>query len=308
MGANIGTTITSTIVSLGFINKKKEFRRAVAAGTYHDFFNILTVIVLFPLEYYYGFLSSVSTLIANSFFTPVLKPVENSVSHFWFGFGPLIDFLVNNTPSALLLIFAALALLFFSILIFRKLISDVLRAKSPETFSRFFFKNPLKSFTWGLLTTAAIRSSTVTTSVVVPIVAKRVVSLKLAAPFIMGANMGTTITAFIAATLNSNTSGGITIAIAHLLFNFTGVLLFFPIRVLRKLPIELASYLGKLTLKYRLVGFVYILVTFFFIPFALIFLNQDPIESPDAKPKQPADSTRHTVSFHAPIPRTNTGE
>src|SRR5688572_32986229 len=33
MGANVGTTITSTIVSLGFINKKKEFRRAVAAGT-----------------------------------------------------------------------------------------------------------------------------------------------------------------------------------------------------------------------------------------------------------------------------------
>jgi solute carrier family 34 (sodium-dependent phosphate cotransporter) len=52
MGANIGTTITSTIVSLGFISKKKEFRRAVAAGTYHDFFNILTTIALFPLEYY----------------------------------------------------------------------------------------------------------------------------------------------------------------------------------------------------------------------------------------------------------------
>jgi sodium-dependent phosphate cotransporter len=56
MGANIGTTITSTIVSLGFITKKKEFRRAVAAGTYHDFFNILTTVILFPLEYYFGFL------------------------------------------------------------------------------------------------------------------------------------------------------------------------------------------------------------------------------------------------------------
>ena len=51
MGANIGTTITSTIVSLGFINRKKEFRRAVAAGTYHDFFNILTALLLFPLQY-----------------------------------------------------------------------------------------------------------------------------------------------------------------------------------------------------------------------------------------------------------------
>jgi len=81
MGANVGTTITSTIVSLGFINKKKEFRRAVAAGTYHDFFNILTVIVLFPLEYYYEFLSTVSSNIANYFFTTSAGQVQNKVTH-----------------------------------------------------------------------------------------------------------------------------------------------------------------------------------------------------------------------------------
>ncbi len=96
MGANIGTTITSTIVSLGFISKKKEFRRAVAAGTYHDFFNILTAAILFPLEYYYGFLSSISVWIADLFFSPVFKPTENTVSHFWFGFAPIIDFLLRK--------------------------------------------------------------------------------------------------------------------------------------------------------------------------------------------------------------------
>ena len=42
LGANVGTTITSTIVSMSYISKQKEFRRAVAAGTSHDFFNILT--------------------------------------------------------------------------------------------------------------------------------------------------------------------------------------------------------------------------------------------------------------------------
>src|SRR5882757_8823707 len=68
MGANVGTTITSTIVSLGFISKKKEFRRAVAAGTYHNFFNLLTVVILFPLEYYFHFLSHLSQEIANAFF------------------------------------------------------------------------------------------------------------------------------------------------------------------------------------------------------------------------------------------------
>jgi sodium-dependent phosphate cotransporter len=275
MGANVGTTITSTIVSLGFINKRKEFRRAVAAGTYHDFFNILTVVILFPLEYYYGFMSGVSEKIAHYFFTPVIGPVENKISHFWSGFTPIIEFLATHISNGFILAVLSFALLFTSILLFRKLISNLLLVNSPERFSRFFFKNEFKSFLWGLGITAAIRSSTITTSLVVPIVAKKIVSLKKAAPFIIGANIGTTVTAFIAVTLNSNTTGAISIAIAHFLFNFIGFLIFFPIPFLRKIPIKLASELGRLTLKYRLVGLVYILMTFFFIPFSLIYLNQD---------------------------------
>jgi sodium-dependent phosphate cotransporter len=279
MGANIGTTITSTIVALGFINRRKEFKRAVAAGTYHDFFNILTTVVLFPLEYYYGFLSGISEWLAQRFFTPAAHPVEEAIKPAGSIFGPLVRPLLELIPSPFVLALLAVIMLFCSILIFRKLISDLLKAKSPEVFSRFFFKNQLKSFGWGLLTTAAIRSSTITTSVVVPIVAKKIATLRQAAPFIMGANVGTTITAFIAAALNANTSSAISIAIAHFLFNFIGVLLFFPIPVLRRLPMELASGLGKLTLKYRLVGFVYLLLTFFFIPFSLIYFNRDATES-----------------------------
>ena len=310
MGANIGTTITSTIVSLGFISKKKEFQRAVAAGTYHDFFNILTAIILFPLEYYYGFLSSISVWIADLFFSPLNKPTQNIVSHFWSGFAPIIDFLLTKINSPFLLAIVALVLLFSSILIFRRLISDLLAAKSPELFSRFFFKNQLKSFGWGLVTTAAIRSSTITTSVVVPIVAKKIATLKDAAPFIMGANIGTTITAFIAAALNSNTSSAVSIAIAHFLFNFIGVLLFFPVPVLRKLPLELANGLGKLTLKYRLAGFVYILTVFFFVPFTLIYFNQDSIQTLDLTYQQ-IDSKGNTSRYRMVArmnTRTHTGE
>jgi sodium-dependent phosphate cotransporter len=145
---------------------------------------------------------------------------------------------------------------------------------SPERFGRFFFKSQFKSFLWGLGITAAIRSSTITTSLVVPLVAKKIVAMKKAAPFIMGANVGTTITAFIAVTLNSNTADAISIAIVHFLFNFLGVLIFFPIPILRKLPVELADGLGALTLRYRIAGLIYILLTFFIIPFSLIYFNQ----------------------------------
>lgn len=278
MGANVGTTITSTIVSMGFINKKKDFRRAVTAGTYDGFFNILIVIILFPLEYYYGFLSNISLWIAGYFFSPSSAPVETTFAAKWSLFGSVTDFLLTIIPSGFLLALLSFVLLFTSILLFRKLISDLLLAGSPERFSRFFFKNAWKSFFWGMVTTAAIRSSTITISVVVPIVAQKIVSLRKAAPFILGANIGTTITAFIAAFLNVNTSTAISIAISHFLFNFIGVLIFYPIPLLRKIPLEFANRLGRLTLKYRLSGFVYILLAFFFIPFSLIYLNKDSVE------------------------------
>jgi sodium-dependent phosphate cotransporter len=98
----------------------------------------------------------------------------------------------------------------------------------------------------------------------------------LALPFILGANIGTTITAFIAAMFNSNAA--ISIAIAHFLFNAIGVLIFFPIPYVKELPIRLASWLGRLTLRYRLAGFLYLLLTFFFIPFSLIYLNKDAVK------------------------------
>jgi sodium-dependent phosphate cotransporter len=111
---------------------------------------------------------------------------------------------------------------------------------------------------------------------VVPLVAKKVVKLKAATPFILGANIGTTITAFIASSFNSNAA--ISIALAHFLFNLIGVLIFLPTPFVKDIPIRLANKLGRLTLRYRLVGFSYVLMTFFVVPFSLIFLSRNLVE------------------------------
>ena len=274
MGANVGTTITSTIVSLGFITRKKEFRRAVSAGTYHDFFNILTVMILFPLEYYYGFLSGVSEQIAGTFFTPSIGATSR-ISFLGGGLGLLVNSLVQLIDNGFILIILSAALLFGSILFFRRVLSAMLGLGNQSQgtgIQRFFFQSPIKSFGWGLMITAAIRSSTITTSLVVPLVAKKVIRLNQAVPFILGANIGTTITAFIAAMSNSNIA--ISIAISHFLFNFIGVVIFAAVPYVKTIPVNLAKGLGKLTIRYRLAGFVYILLTFFFIPFSLIYLNR----------------------------------
>src|SRR5688572_29862184 len=125
MGANVGTTITSTIVSMGFINKKKDFRRAVSAGTYDGFFNILVVIILFPLEYYYGTLSELSQWIASYFFSASSVPVETTFAAKWSLFGRVTDYLAAAIPSGFLVALLAFILLFTSILFFRKLISGL---------------------------------------------------------------------------------------------------------------------------------------------------------------------------------------
>ncbi len=273
MGANIGTAITSSVISLGFINKKKELKRAVSAGSYHCFFNLLTVVILFPLEYSYGFLSSLSGYISDYMFTPTHAKELTGPLHFISPFDPLIKLVFDFIANGYILMLFSFTLLVVSILVFRKLISGLLMTKSPELFSRFVFRHSIKSFWWGLLTTAAIRSSTITTSVIVPIVAKKIASLRQVAPFIMGANIGTTITAFIAASLKENTDA-VSIAIAHFLFNGIGVLIFFPVPALRKIPVELARSMGQLTLKYRFAGFAFILITFFFLPFMLLYLSQ----------------------------------
>ena len=60
MGANIGTSVTSTIVALGQSGNRNEFRRAFAAATVHDMFNFLSVLVLLPLEAIAGYLFRLS--------------------------------------------------------------------------------------------------------------------------------------------------------------------------------------------------------------------------------------------------------
>ncbi|XP_013373561.1 PREDICTED: sodium-dependent phosphate transport protein 2B [Chinchilla lanigera] len=67
MGANIGTSVTNTLVALMQAGDRNEFRRAFAGATVHDFFNWLSVLVLLPLEAISHYLERLTGLIVNSF-------------------------------------------------------------------------------------------------------------------------------------------------------------------------------------------------------------------------------------------------
>lgn len=276
MGANIGTTLTSTLVSLGFVNKRNQFRKAISAGSMHDFFNIFTVLLLFPLEYYYGTLSYLAEALTRLFSGVALSGAEPlSIGNY--SFSSISRWLIGLLPANFFTILLSLVMLFASIKFLSNVIYSRLIGKSKDNLRKYVFKNPYKSFGWGTLITAGVQSSSITTSLLVPLVAAGRISLKNGFPFILGANIGTTITALIAAF--NRTEAALSIALVHVIFNLVGVLIFLPFPVIRKVPVNFAYRFGAMTLDSRLIGFSYIIFTFFLLPFTLIYFNRDNAES-----------------------------
>lgn len=269
MGANIGTTLTSTLISLSYLMKQNQFRRAFSAGMLHDIFNTFTVLILLPLEIYFGFLSKLALAIAHLFIMDSEKnplfanQVFTRNATEWIS--QIIGYPVISLILAILLIFGAIKLLSSSVY-------STLSNKKLKKIYKLIFKDPYLSLMYGVMFTATVQSSTVTTSFMVPLVANKKVSLKKAFPFIIGANIGTTITAAIAAIHKSEAA--IALAIVHFLFNLVGAMIFMPIPSVRNLPVRLAAYIGSKNMENRLLGFAYILLTFFIIPFLLIYFSK----------------------------------
>nr|XP_060464105.1 sodium-dependent phosphate transport protein 2C isoform X5 [Panthera onca] len=62
MGVNVGTSITSTLVSMAQSGDRDEFRRAFGGSAVHGIFNWLTVLILLPLESALALLERLSAL------------------------------------------------------------------------------------------------------------------------------------------------------------------------------------------------------------------------------------------------------
>ena len=67
---------------------------------------------------------------------------------------------------------------------------------------------------------------------------------------------------------------GLTVAFSHFMFNILGIVIIYPIRFIRQIPIGLAQGLGRLVLKNRFYALGYIGVVFFIIPIIIIFATR----------------------------------
>ena len=278
MGANMGTTVTNTLVAMASMGRRGEFVRAFAGATMHDFFNLLSILILFPLEQATHVLERLATWMSSvligaqgmEFHSPVkaaVKPAVDLVKRL------LLDGLdlpqwVSGAAMAVL----ALALIFVTLAGLTRVLKRVVLSRAESGFASWVSRGGIGAMAVGMGITVGVQSSSITTSLLIPLIGAGIVPLEGAFAVTLGANVGTTVTALLAS-LTGN-AAAVTVALVHLCFNITGILIIYPFRPLRRIPIRLARSLAERTAQNRMYAVLYMVGVFFVLPLIFIFLDR----------------------------------
>ena len=270
MGANIGTSVTNTLVSLAHVTRREEFQRAFAGATVHDFFNWLAVLIFLPLEIATGYLEKtagwLTGVLEGTGGIKLLNPLKEAVR-------PLANAIVEMLgESGALVLAVGIGLLIVCLKLLVDLLKVAMSGRAEKALHGTLFRSAPLAILAGLIMTVMVQSSSITTSVMVPLIGAGVVTLQQAFPFTIGANIGTTITALLAA-LATGQPAALTVALAHLIFNLSAALVIYVPPFMRAIPIALAQALGRLAGRNRALAGAYILVVFFGLPLLLLFLT-----------------------------------
>ncbi|WGY47781.1 Na/Pi symporter [Vibrio sp. ABG19] len=280
MGANIGTTVTNTLVSLGHMRCKEEFKRAFASATIHDFFNVLAVVIFLPLEMMFGILEKishwlVSPLLATgdmsmkglNFIKPITKPVISALQDQFASFGDVL--------GGVALIVLGIATIFVAITVMGKLMKSLMVGRARDILKNAIGRGPLHGIFSGTVVTVLVQSSSTTTSLMVPLVGTGVLKVREVYPFTLGANIGTCITALLAATAVSGEFAvfALQIALVHLTFNVLATVLIYGVPFLRELPLKGADALSEMAVKNKAVVALYLLSLFILLPGVILALS-----------------------------------
>ena len=171
------------------------------------------------------------------------------------------------------LIVAGIALILLSIMYLGKALKTVFAGRAQKFLQGAVGKGPVTGIFSGTVVTVLVQSSSTTTSLIVPLAGSGVVGLRHVYPFTLGANIGTTITALLAAAAITGPTHAIAhqIAIAHLLYNLLGVIVIYSIPWLRNIPMAGAEWIARLADERKGLAIAYILRVFFGVPAGLVF-------------------------------------
>jgi len=278
MGANMGTTVTNTLVAMTTINRRTEFQRAFAGATMHDFFNLMSIMILFPLEMGTHFLQKGATWLSGQLVgaqgaecpNPVKDAVKPTVS-------AIQDLLtgpvgLHQGAAAVIMLVLALAALFFALTSLSRLLKKLVLNQAEGVFTRTLCNNNFAAMLMGLAVTIAVQSSSITTSLLVPLIGAGIIPLESGFAATLGANVGTTVTALLASL--TGTPAAVTVALVHLMFNLSGILIIYPVPWIRRIPLNLARGLAAATARRRYFALVYMIGVFFLLPLVFVLVDK----------------------------------
>jgi len=331
MGANIGTSVTNTIVAMGHLGDGDELERAFAGATVHDMFNFFSVAVLFPLEIithmlYYISLGLVGggdaeragqgdkwtgplkrivgpltkTIIVPNKKVPTQIAKGGSCDEYYpvncTGGEVSYDACVKtgrvgliscdkkqgcpaffqdkatreqDMISGIVCFVLGLAILVVCLIGLVTVLQKMLMGMSNRILHKATNVNGYLAILIGAGITVLVQSSSITTSALTPFVGMGAIRLEQMFPLTLGANIGTTVTGLLASLVSDGTDP-LQVALCHLSFNIAGIIIWYPIPFMRKFPLNAARALGRSTRAWRGFPVVYILVVFLGLPFLLL--------------------------------------
>lgn len=278
MGANIGTTVTNTLASLGHIRQGAYFQRAFAAATIHDYFNILTVVILLPMEVAFGVITKIATWLSEPIVgllpgvqtgdSPIKEAIKLPVS--W-----LTDTITSRgwtSAEGPILLVIGVMLIFLSLWMITRQMKAVMSGRIENAINGLLGKGAgMAAMLVGLVMTVAVQSSSITTSLLVPLAAAGVLTLRNAFPVTLGANVGTTVTALLAS-IAADSSDALVIALAHVSFNLLGILIIYPWPLIRQIPIELAERTARAAVRKKSIVAAYVIGLFIVLPLVILLI------------------------------------
>ena len=281
MGANFGTTITNTIVALAHARHKDEFKRAFAVSTCDDFFELCSLSLLLPLEITTGVISRTAEFLASGLGGvggfDFKGPLKIALEFSWTQVHRFVDwaFSIPEQVKGVLLIVLSGALIYGGLISLVKLLRTRAKKRAAAAVHWAIDRAAPVAMLVGLGVTVAVQSSSVTTSLLVPLAGAGLLTVEQAFPVVLGANLGTTMTALLAAMAltGGNAKAGLTIALVHLVYNMFGILLIYGIPALRRIPLALCRWIANLADKSVAWAVFYAALLFYGIPSLVAYLS-----------------------------------
>ena len=177
---------------------------------------------------------------------------------------------------AIFLIAVSAAFIFSALFLLVKVMRVAVHSRVEGAIGRVFGSSGATSILVGIVVTVMFQSSSITTSLLVPLGGAGLLTLEQAFPVTIGANIGTTVTALLAALAVSgpNATSGLEIALVHLLFNLSGLILIYPLKAIRRVPLSAARGLTLVAIRSRRLTVLWIALLFYGLPALCIAISR----------------------------------